>query len=54
MPPSALDPKAEDVAANEGQAQPQADGDSRPPSETAETPEPGPITTTTGNRGGVS
>ena len=54
MPPAALDPKAEDRAANEAQAQPQADGDSRPPSETAETTDSGPMTTTTGDRGGVS
>jgi hypothetical protein len=53
MPPSALDPKAKGGAA-EGQAQPQADGDSRAPGEAAEDLDPGAVTTTTGDRGGVS
>jgi hypothetical protein len=51
MPPSALDPKAEDGAANEGQAQPQADGDSRAPGDVSEDDAAG---ATVGDHGGVS
>jgi hypothetical protein len=54
MPPSALDPKAKDGAAQEPQAQPQADGDSRAPDDAAGGRGREETGTTVGDRGGVS